>query len=38
MLDLVPGEVADVDETLNAILRLCEHTEVGGVADNCLVD
>ena len=38
MLDLVPGKVADVDETLNAVFRLCEYTEVGDVADDCLVD
>ena len=38
MLDLVPAEVADVDESFDTVLRLCEHTEVGDVADNCLVD
>ena len=38
MLDLVPGKVADVDESLNAILRLCEHTEVGDVANDSLVN
>ncbi len=38
MLDLVPAEVADVDETLNTVLRLGEHTEVGDIADNSLVD
>ncbi len=38
MLDLVPGKVADVDESLNAILRLGEHTEVGDVAYDSLVD
>ena len=37
MLDLVPAEVADVDETLNTVLRLGEHTEVGDIADNSLV-
>ena len=38
MLDLVPAEVADVDETLDTVLRLGEHTEVGDIADNGLVD
>ena len=38
MLDLVPGEVADVDKSLYTVLRLCKHTEVGDVADNGLVD
>ena len=37
MLDLVPGEVADVYETLNAFLKLCEETEVGDIADDSLV-
>ena len=37
MLDLVPAEVADVDESFDTVLRLCEHTEVGDVADDCLV-
>ena len=37
MLDLVPAEVADVDESLNAVLKLCEHTEVGDVAYACLM-
>ena len=38
MLDLVPREVADVDESLNTVLRLCEHTEVGDVAYDSLVN
>ena len=38
MLDLVPAEIADVDETLDTVLRLGEHTEVGDVADNSLVN
>ena len=37
MLDLVPAEVADVHETLNAILKLGKYAEVGDVADNSLV-
>ena len=37
MLDLVPAEVADVDESLDSVLRLSEDTEVGDVADNRLV-
>lgn len=38
MLDLVPREVADVDESLNTVLWLCEHTEVGDVANDSLVN
>ena len=37
MLDLVPAEVADVNETLDTVLEFCEHTEVGDVADNGLM-
>ena len=37
MLDLVPAEVADVDETFYAVLKLCEYTEVGDIADGSLV-
>ena len=37
VLELVPGEVADVDQTLDAVLQLGEHAEVGDVADGGLV-
>ena len=37
MLDLVPAEVADVNETLYAILKLGKHAEVGDVAYGSLV-
>ena len=37
MLDLVPGEIADVHESLDTVLKLCEETEVGDVADDSLV-
>ena len=37
VLELVPGEVADVDQALDAVLQLGEHAEVGDVADGSLV-
>ena len=37
MFDLVPREVADVNETLDAVLKLCEYTEVGDIANDSLV-
>ena len=37
MLDLVPAEVADVNETLYAVLKLGKHAEVGDVAYGSLV-
>ena len=37
MFDLVPREVADVNETLDTVLKLCKYTEVGDVAYDSLV-
>ena len=37
MLDLVPAEIADVDKTLDTVLKLCEYTEVGDIAYGSLM-
>ena len=37
MLDLVPAEVADVNESLYAVLKLSEYTEAGHIAYDCLM-
>ena len=38
MLDLVPRQIADVDETFYAVLRLRKHAEVRNVANDCLMN
>ena len=37
MLDLVPAQVADVNQSLYAVLELSEDTEVGDIAYDSLV-
>ena len=37
MLDLVPAQVADVNETLDAVLKLSEHAEACDIAYDCLM-
>ena len=37
MFDLGPGEVADVDQTLYAVLEFSKHTEVGDIANGSLL-